>query len=68
MGDVGDRPTGGSNEDGGSASNADSRSKQANEAKGAPDSPPEGDDGPARVVRKKKKVVVEPAEPSADAG
>ncbi|NQW72267.1 MAG: hypothetical protein HQ453_06020 [Actinobacteria bacterium] len=68
VGDVGDRPTGGSNENGGSASNTNSRSKRAKEAKGAPDSPPEGDDGPARVVRKKKKVVVEPGEPSADAG
>lgn len=68
VGDAGDRPTGGSNEDGGSVSNSDSRSQQAKEAKGAPDSPPEGDDGPARAVRKKKKVVVEPGEPPADAG
>ena len=68
VGDAGDRPTGGSNEGGGSVSNSDSRSQQAKEAKGAPDSPPEGDDGPARVVRKKKKVVVEPGEPPADAG
>ena len=65
---AGDRPNGGSSESGGLRANAESGSKQAKEANDAPDSSSEGDDAPARVVRKKKKVVVEPIAPSADAG
>jgi len=60
--------TGGPHEDAGSGANADSRSKQAKEAKGSPEAPLAGEEAAGRVVRKKKKVVIEPGEPSVDAG
>ncbi len=52
----------------GSGATADAGSKQSTGAKEAAEPKREGDDSPAPVVRKKKKVVVEPSGPSTDAG
>jgi polyhydroxyalkanoate synthesis regulator phasin len=52
----------------GSGATADPGPTQAAQAKEAAEPKPEGDDAPAPVVRKKTKVVVEPAGPSTDAG
>jgi hypothetical protein len=47
---------------------ADPDSKQAAEAKTGVEPKAEADDAPAPVIRKKKKVVVEPSGPATDAG
>ncbi len=52
----------------GSGATADPGPKQAAGAKAVAESKLEGDDAPAPVVRKKKKVVVEPGGPTTDAG
>jgi polyhydroxyalkanoate synthesis regulator phasin len=67
------RPAGGGenpeqHEKAGSGATADPAPKQAAGAKTAAEPKPEGEDAPAPVLRKKKKVVVEPGGSTADAG